>query len=220
MTPRHKLTSSSRANWSAAPSSARTARAKSRQRPRSRLGASVLTSCASSIAASLSRRRLRLPCLLRGKLPNHPRKFITNFCDTSGPPTWSEGPFVRLRFSPPPLPHRSAQGIQREAERAFGHWALERQQDGSATTPARKLHRRVPPFLRQSAGFPAAFATSCSCLQEGPQRSSLWACRTSTSHMPCGAGTGRRSHKCSSRARGRKISTLLGHPLRLEPSAD
>src|SRR5713226_1279457 len=156
--------SSSRANSSAAPTSARTARARSRRRPRSRLGPSALTSCESSTAANPSRRRPPLPRLLRDKLPNHPRRFITSVSDTSGPPTSSEGPFVRLGFRPPLAPHRSAQGIQREAEVAFGQRALERQQDGSATTPVRKHHHRARPTPPRSRGSLGAYAASCSCL--------------------------------------------------------
>jgi hypothetical protein len=88
------LTSSSKANSSARPTSGRTARARNRRRPKSLRGPSAPTSCASSIAANPSRKRL-LP-LLRGKHPKGRTRSRTRLRPSKEPPGFAGDPFFLL----------------------------------------------------------------------------------------------------------------------------
>src|SRR5437899_10281720 len=107
-------------------------------------------------------------------------------------------------FSLPRVP------IRHEFRVALDRPVSGRWQDASTTNRELRRHHLLLPPLHPSVEFPAAYVTSCSCLQEVPKPLSLWACRTSTSHTPFGAGIGRKNRRCSSRDPDRRISRLPG----------
>src|ERR1051326_723441 len=117
-------------------------------------------------------------------------------------------------FSLPRVP------IRHEFQVALDRPVSGHSQDASTTNQELKRHHLPPPPLRPSAEFPAAYATSYSCLQEVPKPLSLWACRTSTSHMPFGADIDRKNRRCSSRDPDRRISRLPWRPRLFEPFPD
>src|SRR5258708_3592027 len=125
--------------------------------------------------------------------------------------------FLVLTISPP---LRFGPALCPAAEEALGRQVSEHQRDGSATIQAQIHHRQALLAPHRSVGFLGACAASCSCLQEEPPSSNPLAYRKSISHMPYGADIDRRSHKCSSRDRDRKISTPPQHRLRFVPFPD
>src|SRR6266853_1657175 len=126
------------------------------------------------------------------------------------------GPFLFLVLTISP-PLRFGSALCPVVEEALGWQVSEHRRDGSATIQAQIHHRQALLAPHRSVGFLGACAASCSCLQEEPRSSNPLAYRKSISHMPYGADIDRRSHKCSSRDRDRKTSTLPLHRHRLEP---
>src|SRR6266404_4747557 len=125
--------------------------------------------------------------------------------------------FFELTIS---LSLRSGSALCPVAEEALGRQELEHRRDGSATIQAQIHHRQALLAPHRSVGFLGACAASCSCLQEEPPSSNPLAHKKSISHTPYGADIDRRSHKCSSRGRDRKTSTLPRHRLRFAPFPD
>ncbi len=158
--------SSSRGNSSAAPTSARTARARSlRRRPRSHPGASALTSCASSIAANPSRKQQLPAPMLRVTRPNHRTRLPSRGSTINWASALLPRPnFLLSSFSPPLAPHGSAREIPREVERASGQQASERWQDGSTAIPVRTHHHRVQPTPHRSSICSKLLLPSKACL--------------------------------------------------------